>query len=183
MVFLDRVFCVLIFFSIIGCEYFKPIENNKSSNQLEGTRELNLIEAQNLEGVYDINVNEKFLKKIDKIGEHEIKYFNNCAFFDSSNHKFIIKLTKESPEFVFLVRYLKPEVLVFYNKDNFFQVDQIDQGGNYKLLFQYQDEKGNKSKNLATPIDINSLESCLERQEEIYESEKQFVEQQNNDGE
>lgn len=141
---------------------------------------MNEIEAQKLEGVYDINITQKFLSKIDKLGKQEIKYFNNCAYFDSSNNKFIIKLTKESQEFVFLVKYLNPEVLLFHNKDNLFQVDQIDQGGNFKLLFQYRDDKGIQVKNLATPIDSDSLEACLERQEEIYESEKQFVEQQNN---
>ncbi len=179
--------CVLI---LINCDSYMTgkqndmtVKQKESDKILKDSRDLTTEEAEFLKGVYNININKKFLEVINDKGNQDVKYFHNCAFFDSSKRKFIVKLTMESPEIVFSVKQLSADILLFYNENSLFKVDLIKYSEYAEFLFRYTDKSGKESKNRATPTAGSFLDECIERQQSIYESEKQFVEQQNNDGE
>jgi hypothetical protein len=191
MEYLNKIYIMLILIILWNCKQINTIlDDAEESNDRKNLKELSDEEWKELSVGYNLIMGTQrpndLLDYLDPLGSVNYSYgYELCSQFDVTKKKFMIQINIESERILFDVK-KNPYGDLFISNEKFkFLVKKlIPDTGNYPdLEFHFTDANGKDRKFLAGLIMEKDIDECIERQQSIYESEKQFVEQQNNDGE
>lgn len=189
MEYLNKIYILIILSILTNCKQITSYMNSlKESSEKRNLQELSDKEWKELSVGYDLIMGTQrpndLLDYLDPLDTVNYSYgYELCSQFDSIKKKFMIQVNIESERILFDVR-KTPNGDLFISNDKYkFLVKKLtpDTGNYPDLEFHFTDASGKDRKFLAGLIMEKDIDECLERQHSIYESEKQFVEQQNND--
>jgi hypothetical protein len=197
MGFLNKYFiatsiCIASFFFLSFCERSsdKSIEMSQNKDKLpikeiEKYDDVVMEEIAKYDGIYYLAINNNsFVQKYDTTEKMEWSYLYNCAQIDSKSKRLIIQFTKNIDKFYFDIKKKNENHWILLSKQGNIDVDfEESYPGHIEIGLSFEDLKGRIRKTSITPISDKSLEACIERNNENYDNEIQFVKEQNNDGE